>query len=235
MKGFRKKLTFPAFCLTVGLVVFGVSYTMLGRGPGTQHQHTEERSFFDVLSGGDVAELQQRLDAGADPNEKNGDGITPLSWAILGMETTPTVFSQVKALIAAGADPNIVDNYGRTSLHYAAQYDGSDAVTQALIDTGVGVDTKNQAGLSALQLAAMSGNDGARAVIELATTTRPPEYEKLKAVGRFSQRLSEAKTEAERKGLVGREALVMVERGWMTEEERQALLRAFETLEEKAK
>lgn len=43
MKGLRKKLTFTALCLTVGLVVFGVSYTLtpniqaVARGIETVH------------------------------------------------------------------------------------------------------------------------------------------------------------------------------------------------------
>lgn len=35
MKFFASRDIFPALCLVVGLVVFGVSYTMLGQGPGS--------------------------------------------------------------------------------------------------------------------------------------------------------------------------------------------------------
>lgn len=291
MQGFRKKLAFPALCLAVGLVVFSVSYTMLGQGPGlgpgesdTQEpvgntgagpggdenqppgntgggdtggesppgddatpspptevpdelQDEQEdpgpvgqvNELFDVLADGDVSELKQLLEDGVDPNAKTR-GVTPLSWAVVGMETTPTVYAQVKTLLAAGADPNITDNVGRTALHYAAQYGGSDAVTQALIDGGVGVDIKDQHGVSALQLATMLGNDGARSALEAATTIRPPEYDKLKTIGTFSKKLKAATTEEEKKAIVEREAASMVERGWMTEEERKALLQAIENL-----
>ena len=33
MKGFRRRLAVPVLCLAVGLVVFSVSYTMMGQGP----------------------------------------------------------------------------------------------------------------------------------------------------------------------------------------------------------
>ena len=291
MKGFRRKFTFPALCLTVGLVVFGVSYTMLGQGPGlgpgesdtqgpvdntgadpggggpggeentgggdtgggsppgddaTSSPPTEVpdelqdeqeapgpvgrvNELFDVLAGGDVPALKQLLEDGVDPNAQTR-GVTPLSWTIVGSETTSTVHGQVQALLAAGADPNIADAGGRTALHYAAQYGGSDAVTQALIDGGVGVDIKDQQGVSALQLAAMFGNDGARSALEEATTIRPPDYDKLKTIGTFSKKLKAATTEEEKKAVLDREALLMVERGWMTEEERKALLQAIENL-----
>ncbi len=281
MKNLRRKLASPVFCLTIGLVVFGVSYTMLGQGPGAEPGETDTEGstgntgagpgggdsgggnidvgdppetpapnptpggpgtdegepgpvgqvneLFDVLAGGDVPALKQLLEDGADPNAKTR-GVTPLSWAIVGSETTPTVHAQVLALLAAGADPNIRDNVGRTALHFAAQYGGSDAVTRALIDGGVGVDIKDQQGVSPLQLATMMGNDGARSVLEAATTIRPPDYDKLKAIGTFSKKLKAATTEEEKKALVEREAASMVERGWMTEEERKALLQAIENL-----
>ena len=181
MKGFRKKLTIPALYLAVGLAVFGVAYTLMGQegGDGTTPAQPEQlaRTLFDVLAGGDVQELQQFLDDGADPNQKNADGVTLLGWAILGMETTPTVYSQVKALIAAGANPNIADNGGKTALHYAAQYGGSNAVTQALIDAGVGPDIKSQEGVSALQLAALSGNAGIIASIACGSYIATKVYE----------------------------------------------------------
>ena len=229
MKGFRKKLTIPALYLAVGLAVFGVAYTLMGQEGGGTTPAEPERTLFDVLAGGDVEELQQFLDDGADPNAKTR-GVTPLSWAIAGSDTTPTVHSQVQALLAAGADPNIADAAGRTALHYAAEYGGSDAVTQALIDGGAGVNTQEQNGATALQLALAAGNDGAKSTLEQATTVRPAQYDQLKALGTFSKKLKAATTEEAKKAVVRSETLVMKERGWMTEEERQALVQAVENL-----
>ena len=231
MKRIGRKLAFPALCVAIALMVFVSAYTLLGVSQGSEEELAEpERTLFDVLAGGDIDELNQFLDEGADPNEKNRDGITPLSWAILGMETTPTVYAQVQALLEAGADPNITDDKGRTALHYAGEHGGSNAVTQALIDGGGAVNTQDQIGMTALQLAAMLGNAGAQSAIEQATTIRPPEYDKLKALGDFAQRLRAATTEEERKAILGLEAATMVERGWMTEEERESLLQATEDL-----
>lgn len=223
------KLRFPVLYLAIGLAVFGVAYTLMGQeGSGGTTPAEPERTLFDVLAGGDVEELQQLLDDGADPNAKIDD-VTPLSWAILGSGRTPTVYAQVKALIAAGADPNIADDLGRTALHYAAEFDGSNAVTHALIDGGAVVTAQAQNGITALRLALMSGNDGAKSAIEQATPVRPTQYEQLKAIGAFSKKLKAAKTERGRKALVRRESLMMRKRGWMTKEEREALLRAIET------
>lgn len=252
MKGLRKNFTFAALCLAVGLGVFGVSYTLVGQGTAGNVGDTTEGSspevpgemlpggepgpvgqvneLFDVLAGGDVPALKQLLEDGADPNAINEDGVTVLQWAVLGEPTTATVYGQVKALLGAGANPNIPDDRGRTALHYAAEHGGSNAVTQALIDGGAAVNTLDQTGFTALQLATMLGNAGAQSAIEQATTVRPPEYEKLNVLGNFSQRLRAATTEEGKKAILERETTSMVERGWMTEEERKALLQAIENL-----
>ena len=233
MKGFKRNPAFLAVCLVAGLAVFGVTYTLLGlsqdRGGSTQPQPAA-RTLFDVLAGGDVTELKQVLEDGADPNAINEDGVTVLQWTVLGVPTTATVYGQVQALLGAGANPNIPDGRGRTALHYAAEHGGSNAVTQALIDGGGVVNTQDQTGMTALQLAAMLGTTGAQSAIEQATTVRPPEYEKLNALGNFSQRLRAETTEEGKKAILEREAASMVERGWMTEEEREALLQAIENL-----
>lgn len=264
MKELRKNFTFAALCLAVGLVVFGVSYTLMGQGPGGDTDSggavggvddgekgkkptpgvpdemlpgDEEpgpvgqvNELFDVIVGGDVPALKHLLEDGADPNAINEDGVTALQWTVLGMPTTATVYGQVQALLDAGANPNIPDGRGRTALHYAAEHGGSNAVTQALIDGGGSVNTQDQTGLTALQLAAMLGNTGAQSAIEQATTVRPPDYEKLNALGNFSQRLRAATTEEGKKEILKREATSMVKRGWMTEEEQKALLQAIENL-----
>lgn len=264
MKGLRKNFTFTALCLAVGLVVFGVSYTLMGQGsggdtasggavggvddgekgkkpaPGVPEEMLpgdeepgpvgQVNELFDVIAGGDVSELKQLLEDGADPNAISEDGVTALQWTVLGEPTTATVYGQVKALLGAGANPNIPDDRGRTALHYAAEHGGSNAVTQALIDGGAAVNTLDQTGFTALQLAAMLGNAGAQSAIEQATTVRPPEYEKLNAFGNFSQRLRAATTEEGKKAILEREATLMVDRGWMTEEERDALLQSMENL-----
>ena len=265
MKGLRKKLTFTALCLAVGLAVFSVSYTLMGQGPGGDtdsggavggvddgekgKKPTPEvpeemlpgdeepgpvgqvNELFDVIVGGDVPALKQLLEDGADPNARS-DSVTPLGWAILGSGRTPTVYTQVEVLLAAGADPNLIDDRGQTALHYAAQYGGSDAVTQALIDGGVSVNTQDSHGATALQLALFAGNDGATSMLEQAGAVRPEQYEQLKAIGTFGKKLRAAATKEDKKTVLESESSSMVKRGWMTEAERQAILKAIEDMDE---
>jgi len=281
MKGFRRQMLFPALCLVVGLVVFGVSYTMLGQGPGSGPGESDTtgpvgntgagpggsdpgggntggggdppetptpnptpggpgtdegesgpvgqvNELFDVLVGGDVPELKQLLEDGADPNGTDEAGRTPLGWAILGVETTPTVYGQVNALLAAGANPNLGDNLGRTALHYAARFGGGNAVTQALIDAGADVDITTQNGLSPLHLAAVFGDEGARSAIEAVTSIRPPEYEKLKAFGSIFNQLKDVRTLEEKKAVYARALNRLTEQGVFSEAERDAILKGIE-------
>ncbi len=183
---------------------------------------------FDSLLDGDVPALKQILEDGADANATNADGVTALQWAVLGAPTTATVYGQVQALLAAGANPNITSGNGWTALHWAAKTGAGEAVAQALIDRGVGVDTTDNQGVSALHLAAMFGNDGARSAIESATSIRPPEYEKLKALGGISKRLKTAKSTAERDAIFTSELNRLVELGLFSEEEKEAILRGIE-------
>ena len=69
----------------------------------------------DAAKVGDEASLQRLIEEGADVNEKDGRGISPLGVAV-GFNR----ISCVKALLAAGADVHQADARGSTVLHYAA-------------------------------------------------------------------------------------------------------------------
>ncbi len=261
MKLFWSKLAFPALYLAFGLAVFGVSYTLLGQGPGSGDNENQGpvggvddpsetpvpnptpggpgageevgpvgqvNELFDVLVGGDVPELKQLLEEGADPNAINEDGVTALQWTVLGAPTTATVYGQVQALLTAGANPNMTSGNGWTALHWAAKHGAGEAVAQALIDRGAGVDITDTQGVSALHLAALFGNDGVRSAIEAVTPTRPPEYEKLKALGGIAKRLKAAGPEAEVRTIFASELNRLVELGVFSEEEKEAILLGIE-------
>ena len=68
------------FCLAAGLSVLGVSCTLLDRGPeaGTRVPEGPGSDLHEVIAGGDVPELEQALRNGADPNQADPDGFTPL-------------------------------------------------------------------------------------------------------------------------------------------------------------
>ena len=58
----------------------------------------------------------------------------------------------VKALLAAGANPDVRDNRGRTPLHYAVAKDGVIlAVVEALLDAGADPAAKDSEGKTPLE------------------------------------------------------------------------------------
>ena len=63
----------------------------------------------------------------------------------------------VKQHLAAGADVNMKDDWGKTPLHKAAAYGGKE-VTELLIDAGADVNTKNDEGRTPLDLAIQNSN-----------------------------------------------------------------------------
>ncbi len=71
------------------------------------------------------------LQAGADPNAPDDNGLTPLHWG--SENSNPMV---VTHLLDAGADLNARDNEGYTALHWAAAQSGNGRVVKALLDRG---------------------------------------------------------------------------------------------------
>ena len=236
MKIFRRKLTLPVFCLAVGLVVFGVSYTLLGQGnvgdppPGTTPGGpgagdgepgpvATVNELFDVIVGGDVEQLKQALAGGVDPNAFNTEGASALQWAILGSGETETVYGQVKALLTAGANPNQPDRQGMTAMHSAALH-GSEAVMDALIGLG-GDPNISTAGQTPYELALLGGNVGAVSAIEQRTDDRPADASFLQAVGVLTQKVKAgfltSTTNQERKEVIRKAVDELVTNGFLTE------------------
>ena len=96
-------------------------------------------------------EVQQRIAAGADVNERNSNNVTPLHGAALGKQHLV-----VKALIYAGANVNARDNSGNTPLHLASAHRHNPYVIQALINAGADVNAQNLAGDTPLHFAVLS-------------------------------------------------------------------------------
>lgn len=259
MKGLRKNFMFTALCLAVGLVVFGVSYTLMGQRPGDDETGPvgnvndppgtpapnptpggpgidegepgpvgQVNELFDVLVGGDVPALEQILEDGVDPNAFNDDGISALQWTILGSGKVETVYGQVKALLAAGANPNLANNSGWTPLHYASRFGGTDAVVSKLIDSGGDPNITNSQGATPLHLALLTGNRGAVSALQKATSIRPQDYEKLEEMGNISKRLKSAETQKEKKAIFMKDIDRLVKQGWISEAEKEAVLNAIE-------
>jgi len=93
------------------------------------------------------------IEAGADKNSANNDGETPLLWAAM----TGT-FLAVKALADAGADLDVQDvRLANTALHAAVSHDDM-VMIHYLISKNVRTDLRNNAGLTAPELAEARGH-----------------------------------------------------------------------------
>jgi len=89
--------------------------------------------------------VKHLLDRGANPNETDNIGMTPLHLA--------SRLDVAKLLLDRGADPNIKTKYdGRTPLHYAAA-EGRLAVAVLLLRHGAYIDAKDHYGKTPLYLA----------------------------------------------------------------------------------
>ena len=104
---------------------------------------------------GNVKQILQLLDMGADVNAKDKEGWTPLLTA-LGMEH----FQAAEILIDAGADVNYplpISPFDETPLMKAA-FDGSLPVVEKLLSKGAEVNAKREDGTTALLFAALGGH-----------------------------------------------------------------------------
>jgi ankyrin repeat protein len=89
------------------------------------------------------------LDAGAQVDEADDDGITILSWAAIANRV-----EMARLLIKRGADVNHVDKKGMTPLLYAASIDfGDSAMIDVLLQSGARTSARTKEGLTALDLA----------------------------------------------------------------------------------
>lgn len=206
MKGFRKKLTFPVLGLSVGLVVFSLSYTMLGQKTKALSDVSKLKN---VVVSGDVLKLRKTLRNGADPNATDKRGNAALHWAISGSRVSSVVFSQVKELLAHGANPNLTNKQGLTPLHFAAMFGGTDAVASVLIGASGMVNVTNLKVGSPYEMALKMGNDGVASAISRSpghVALDPKKESMLKSFGDYSRVLREgfrsAKTDEEIEGVV---------------------------------
>lgn len=83
----------------------------------TPREQTAYERLLNAIEVHSVSEVNNALASGADPNRKNGDGITPLAAA-----TRLSFADIIEVLLKNGADPNLKDG-GATPLYYAALFD----------------------------------------------------------------------------------------------------------------
>lgn len=103
---------------------------------------------------GKLDELKQDLDSGIDVNGRDSLDQTALLAAVSHNE-----LGEVQLLLAHGADPNLADNAGWTSLHYAAYFGSGTDIIGALLDRGADINRRNDRGITALYFASATGHD----------------------------------------------------------------------------
>jgi ankyrin repeat protein len=144
--------------LTIGVVVLvGSALSVWWFSPGQQQRH-RNAALIEAAQSGDVKAVEAALDAGADVNARDGDGITPLMHATRGER--PEIANPASSdhpevaelLIRRGADVNAKTDSGFAALIWAARY-GHEGVAKVLITHGADVNAKDKEGMTALRWA----------------------------------------------------------------------------------
>ena len=111
-----------------------------------------DNSLAGLIQGGNRDAALKMIAAGADVNAAQGDGTTPLHWAVYKIDAEIT-----RALLARGAKPNVVNRYGSSPLAEAVKVADARLVGM-LLDAGSDANVPNQEGQTALMLAARAGS-----------------------------------------------------------------------------
>lgn len=104
-----------------------------------------------LIQAGDRDAALEMIAAGTDVNAAQGDGTTPLHWAIYKIDVDLT-----RALLDHGAEPDVMNNYGSSPLAEAVKV-ADPRLVEMLLDAGSDVEVPNQEGQTALMLAARAG------------------------------------------------------------------------------
>jgi ankyrin repeat protein len=106
----------------------------------------------DRIQSGDRKAALALIAAGADVNQAQPDGATPLHWAVYRVDR-----ELVATLLKKGAKPNVVNKYGASPLAEAVRVANAEMVGM-LLEVGADVNVANEDGQDALMLAARAGN-----------------------------------------------------------------------------
>ncbi len=105
-----------------------------------------------AVQSGAAKQALDMIAAGADVNQAQGDGTTPLLWAINRQD-----YAVAEALLAKKANPNAGNEFGALPLTEAARLNDPRLV-KMLLDAGAKVDSANPDGETTLMLAIKAGN-----------------------------------------------------------------------------
>ncbi len=141
------------------------TYVGIVHDRGTYNSRSQWRNAYEAslpLGGGGGRQdiLQALLEAGADPNRREVNGVTPLTMAIKSSSAAIARQDHIRLLLKHGADPDIKDIAGRTAIMHAifshrSNYDddGLQAI-QTLLAAGADPDIQDDDGATALSHAA---------------------------------------------------------------------------------
>jgi uncharacterized protein len=120
-----------------------------------------QRPLADLIQNGQRAAALAAIDDGADVNASQGDGTTPLHWAVYKVDR-----ELVAELLDRGAKADVTNKYGSSPLAEAVKLGNLDLV-RTLLDAGAHVESPNADGQTALMLAAGIGAlDVAKLLVE---------------------------------------------------------------------
>jgi uncharacterized protein len=128
--------------------VFAVMFCLAAAGTAA----AADDSLAGLIQAGKRDAALKRIAAGADVNAAQGDGTTPLHWAVYKIDA-----DLVRALLAKGAKGDATNNYGSSPLAEAVKVADARLVGM-LLDAGSTVEAPNQEGQTALMLAARAGS-----------------------------------------------------------------------------
>ena len=117
---------------------------------------------------GDTGKVLVLLGTGADVNESDAEGVTPLIVATYNGKA-----GTAKILVEKGADVNVKTRGGVTPLMAAVQ-SGNKELIRLLLHHGADANAKEQIGLNAYQLAVMKKQDALAALLKDKTTDKKP-------------------------------------------------------------
>lgn len=111
-----------------------------------------ESPLVDAAERNDLAAVRAQLDAKANVNQAQADGMTAIHWAAYHNDA-----DTVKLLLTAGADAKASNRYGVTPLSIACE-EGSAPIVEALVTAGADADASLPSGETMLMIAARTGN-----------------------------------------------------------------------------
>ena len=105
----------------------------------------------DLIQAGNRETALELIREGADVNAAQGDGTTPLHWAVYKVDA-----ELVAELLERGANPDVINNYGSSPLAEGVKI-GNLKLVEMLLDAGAALEAPNEDGQTALMLAARAG------------------------------------------------------------------------------